>query len=199
MKGKMVMKKFPIALIISALCLNFLPAAEVAVETDEEENLLVNGSFEEPGKDELTAKKWDKAGYNPAIRTQEKAFSGKYSMKIAGDGKNYYGLRQIIPGSKLQGKKKLEVSGCFYYEKDLTGHFFPIFFIVSADGKQFWPPSRARKGSDPKEKWFKAGTTLDLSKYTNIKYVEIYTLGWKYGNKMFSGTAYIDDFEAYAE
>ena len=57
------MKKFPIALIISALCLNFLPAAEVAVETDEEENLLVNGSFEEPGKDELTAK----SGIKPVI------------------------------------------------------------------------------------------------------------------------------------
>ena len=193
------MKKFSVALIISVLCLNFLPAAEVAVESDEEENLLINGSFEEAGKDETSAKKWDKSGYQPAIRTQEKAYSGKYSIKITGDGNKPFAARQIIPGYKLQGKKKLEVSGCFYYEKDLTGHFFPIFFIVNDNGKQSWPPSRLKKNSDPKEKWFKAGATLDLSKYTNIKYVEVYMLGWKYSNKYFSGTVYADDFEAFAE
>lgn len=172
---------------------------EVMVETVEAENLLVNGSFETPGKDELRAAGWDSAAYLPAIRTQEKAFSGKYSMKITGDGKNYFGLRQIIPGSKLQGKKKLEVSACFYNAADLKGHLIPIYFIVSADGKQFWPAGRPRKGSDPKEKWFKAGTTLDLSKYTNIRLVEVFVLGWKYGNNFFSGSVYVDDFEAFAE
>ena len=196
-----MMKKFYGAVL---LCLLFgslpLTASEVTVEEDGEvENLLTNPSFETAGKSETAAANWDNAGYRPAVRNQEKAFSGKYSMKIVGDGQNYYGLRQLIPGSRLQGKTKLEVSACFYFEKDLKGHFFPIFFIVSADGKQFWPQSRARKGSDPREKWFKAGATLDLSKYKNIRHVEIYTLGWKYGKNFFSGTAYIDDFEAFAE
>ena len=193
------MKKFSVALIISALCLNPVSANEVTAESEEEENLFKNGSFEEVGRNELSAKNWDGAGYQAAVRTQEKAFSGKYSMKITGDGENAFALRQIIPGSVLNGKKKLEVSACFYITKSLSGHLLPIYFIVNADGKQSWPSGRSRRNSDPKEKWFKAGTTLDLSKYSNIKYVEVYVLGWKYNKKYFSGTVYVDDFEAFAE
>ena len=178
-----------------------LPVAadEVTVEEDSAENLLQNASFETPGRTEILAANWSAAGYHPAVRTNEKAFDGKYSMKITGDGQNYFGLRQIVPGAKLQGKSKLEVSASFYYENDLRGHFFPIYFIVSADGKQFYPQPRVRKNSDPKVQWFKAGAVLDLTPYTKIRHVEIYTLGWKYGKNYFSGTVYIDNFEAFAE
>jgi hypothetical protein len=193
------MKKFSVALIISALCLNFVSANDVTVESDEEENLFKNGSFEEIGKNEFSAKNWDSVNYQPAIRTQEKSFSGKYCMKMTGDGEKAFALRQIIPGTTLNGKKKLEVSACFYFTKSISGHLLPIYFIVNDNGKQSWPSGRSRRNSDPREKWFKAGTTLDLTKYSNIKYIEVYVLGWKYKNKYFSGTVYIDDFEAFAE
>lgn len=188
---------FLLSVLVLSLTATNLPAAEITEDTPE--NLISNGSFETAGKTEAAAAEWEAAGYQSAIRTQEKAFDGTFSMKMSGDGERPYGLRQLIPGAKLQGKKKLEVTACFYYENDLKGHFFPVFFIVTADGKQFWPPSRVRRNSDPKGKWFKAGATLDLTKYTSIKHVEIYTLGWKYGGKHFSGTAYIDNFEAFAE
>ena len=174
-------------------------AEDVTIDDSDSTNLFKNASFEDAGKTETQAAHWSNANYRPAIRTSEKAKSGKYSMKFVGDGKNYFGIRQIIDGASLKGKKKLEVSGCFFFEKDLKGHFLPLYFIVNADGKQHWPSGRNSKKSDPRGKWFKAGTTLDLTKYTNIKRVEIYTLGWKYGKNFFTGTAYIDDFEAYAE
>ena len=187
--------------LLFLMCAAVLPVAaeEVTIEEDNAENLLQNGSFEICGRTEAAAANWGAGGYKPAVRTDEKAFEGKYSMKITGDGQNYFGLRQIIPGAKLQGKSKLEVSACFYYEADLRGHFFPVYFIVSADGKQFYPQPRVRRNSDPKGQWFRAAATLDLSAYTNIRHVEVYTLGWKYGNNFFSGTVYIDNFEAYAE
>ena len=108
-------------------------------------------------------------------------------------------IAMIKLSAKLQGKSKLEVSACFFYEADLQGHYFPIYFIVAADGKQFYPQARVRRNSDPRGQWFKAGATLDLTPYTNIRHVEIYSLGWKYGSKYFSGTVYIDNFEAFAE
>lgn len=195
------MKKQWLSCLLSAVCVILIPAAadEVSVEEEPAGNLLQNASFETPGRTEITAANWSAAGYRPAVRTNEKSFDGKFSMKMTGDGQNFFGLRQIIPGSNLQGKSKLEVSACFYYEADLKGHFFPIYFIVSADGKQFYPQPRVRKNSDPKGQWFKAGATLDLTAYTKLRHVEIYTLGWKYGNKYFSGTVYIDNFEAFAQ
>ncbi|MBE6365334.1 MAG: hypothetical protein E7053_06235 [Lentisphaerae bacterium] len=187
--------------LLSVMCAAILPVAaeEVTVEEDSAENLLQNASFETPGRTPEQAANWGAAAYRPAIRTNEKAFDGQFSMKITGDGQNYFGLRQIIPGAKVQGKSKLEVSACFYYEADLRGHFFPIYFIVSADGKQFYPQPRVRRNSDPKGQWFRAAATLDLTPYTNIRHIEVFTLGWKYGNNFFSGTVYIDNFEAYAE
>ena len=195
------MKNKLFSCLLSVMCAAILPLAaeEVTVEEDSAENLLQNGSFEAPGRTGVQAANWSKGGYNPAIRTDEKAFDGKYSMKMTGDGQNYFAVRQLIPGAKLQGKSKLEVSACFFYEADLQGHYFPIYFIVAADGKQFYPQARVRRNSDPRGQWFKAGATLDLTPYTNIRHVEIYSLGWKYGSKYFSGTVYIDNFEAFAE
>ena len=94
--------------LCGAMFAAILPVAadEVTVEEDSAENLLQNASFETPGRTEILAANWSAAGYRPAVRTNEKAFDGKYSMKITGDGQNYFGLRQIEQNCKAKANWK---------------------------------------------------------------------------------------------
>ena len=107
---------------------------------DENENLIVNPSFEAAGKTgDLTAG-WDSGIYKSGKRIAGKAGEGKFYYQLRGDGKNHFAIRQSISGKRLPASGKLAVSCYVKVDSCRQGVIKPIHFIVISNGKASYPP-----------------------------------------------------------
>jgi hypothetical protein len=168
------------------------PPENAKTAFDDGNSLLKNGSFEE--LDGKKAKFWENGPYNAYSVTDEKAYSGKYCLKLsAGAGAPHAGRSSALQKIKIEPGAKYLVTMKFFIEKLETGCFMPFYTTIhSKKGKKRAGSTIYRK-SIQAGKWQDFNFLLDMSKYPGAKGFTFSVMSWNNGKRPFKGTVYFDD------